>query len=177
MAPPKKITLDDTDAPEGVVAAAEAEAPAPDSPEAINARIAAELGKRVKSRAFSSAVTIGKAGLFDVRNYANGIDYTVGGLLEARWCNADEMNIANKRMKGFMFPEEAHPNLRNISQNGLVLMVRTKQAADEHRKALRELTANLDGQAFDKSAVVEQGNSLRPNVGKVFREFEKIQAG
>jgi len=170
MAPPKKIELEDVEAPKVVAD------PAPPADD-INAQIAAEVAKRIKSRAFASSATVGKAGLFDVAKHANGIDYTVGGLLELRWCNDEPVNVANKRMKGYMFPEEAHPHLKNIRQNNLVLMVRTKEAADSHREEIRKLSANLDGQAFETSSVVEQANKLRPNAGKVFRDFEKIQAG
>jgi hypothetical protein len=143
----------------------------------INALILADVQARIKSRSFKTTATVGKAGLFDVTKYANGTDYTVGGLLTIRWCSEDPQNVANKRMKGFMFPEEVSPRLKNITQNGLVLMVRTKEAANAHRAQLRELTQNLDGQEFESSPLVADANAkAKSKNGKVFREFEKIEA-
>lgn len=143
----------------------------------INAQIAAEVAQRIKSRSFRESATVGKAGLFDVSKYSNGLDYTVGGLLELRWCSDSALNVANKRMKGFMFPEEASPRLKNINQNGLVLMVRTKEAADSHRAEVRRLTQSLDGQEFEDSPVVAEANAkVKSKSGKVFREFAKIEA-
>lgn len=172
MAPPKRIDMDPTPAPQ----------PAPEKTAAqleadeINAQIAADFASKVKSRAFSDAVTVGKAGLFDVSKYSNGLDYTVGGNLEVRWCADNEVNIANKRQKGFMLPAEVSGHLRNIKQNGLVLMVRTKQAADAHRAQVEALSKNLDGQEFENSTVLEQAKRLHPKSKSPFRDFEKIEA-
>lgn len=171
--PPKRIDIDPAPAKQPEPAqktAAQLEA------EQINAQIAEDFDAKVKSRSFNDAVTVGKAGLFDINKYSNGLDYTVGGKLDVRWCADNELNIANKRQKGFMLPSEVSGLLQNIRQNGLVLMVRTKQAADLHRAQIEALSQNLDGQEFENSTVLEQAKRLHPKSKSPFRDFEKIEA-
>lgn len=172
MVAPKRIELESTPEPQVVQAPTASQMEAED----INRKIAAEFEQKVKSRSFSDAVTVGKAGLFDISKYSNGLDYTVGGKLEIRWCTKNDVNVANKRQKGFMLPEEVSGHLRNVEQNGMVLMVRTKAAAQDHRAQLESLSHNLDGQEFENSTVLEQAKRLHPKSKSPFRDFSKIEA-
>lgn len=142
----------------------------------LNARIKAEVAGKIKSRSFSDAVTVGKAGLFDISKHSNGIDYTAGGMLECRWCRDDDASIAGKRKKGFMFPSDVSGAFQNIRHQNMVLMVRTTAAADNHRQAIADLSTNLDGQEFDAAGVAAKATKINAKAGKAFRDFSKIEA-
>lgn len=93
----------------------------------------AEVAEAIKTRFVMPELTIGKAHLLNPDSH-NGIDYTAGGQLSPRWVKNDEPTIAQKMVKGFVFPETISPRLKNLTVGALVLMVRPSDYQKQHER-------------------------------------------
>lgn len=105
----------------------------------------------LQSKRLAVTGVVGKASLFDLSTHSPDIDYTVGGKLSPRWCNDNDANIAARKLQGYVFPEDISPRLKNIRRGGQVLMLRHREAVEQHRAALEQENRSWEGKAFNKS--------------------------
>jgi len=133
--------------PEAIIPPA-APAPAPaakqEKPKTLAERVRAKL--EAESQSFRPTLLEGKAGMFDLKLY--GQDYTAGGLLEARFVENRDERLSIVHAKGYRSPSHYDPELKDITQGGLKLMLRPKTHGDIERhhldKIMREQLASAN---------------------------------
>lgn len=138
------------------------------SVENTTATLKERVAERIKSKAFAVSSRVGKAQMFDITN-KEGKDYTLGGMLHGFWFTNVPERIEMARAKGYHFPEEFDPELKNITFGNLVLMLQTDDARRDYRRLLEERNLAQEASQMrnhkkaDKYLDFEDGQVVGPN--------------
>lgn len=132
----------------------------------INQEIAKDLKGKLKSKAMKVTEVTGRAHMMDPNFRQNGIDYSVGGLLDRHWIRNTPSNIEHATSNQWVFPETISPRLKNQTHNELVLMVRLKEQSDNRAKYIESVA-----RGYEKSTFKNTPEANRAGLG----EFEVTQ--
>ncbi len=119
----------------------------------------AEVAEAIKTRFVMPDLTVGKAYLLNPESH-NGVAYTAGGQLSPRWVKNDGPTVAQKQAKGFVFPEEISPRLKNITVGALVLMVRPADYQKRHEVNVEALNRGWESKSKESFANKSKGPGL-----------------
>jgi hypothetical protein len=141
-------------------------APKAEKPKSLAERVKAKL--EAESQSFKPTLLEGKAGMFDLKLY--GQDYTAGGLLEARFVENRDERLSIVNAKGFRAPSHYDPELKDITQGGLKLMLRPKVHGDIERRHLDKI--NREQLASANPAYNAIAQEAREKTGAIIEQVE-----
>ena len=118
-------------------------------------KLNSDVADMIKTEYAQVDAVIGSAMLLDMRTHTQGVDYTAGGQLTARW--VDKEKVVQRRAEGFKNPSEFTSRFKDISMGKLQLMLRPASHSDRYNQAVEAKNTRWEAETKKKMQTPSQG--------------------